>query len=415
MQIGIIYNVFIRDFRKQRKRIVLTLVALAWGTISVILLLSFGEGLRSQMTKNSRGMGQNIAVVWGGQTSKAFKGMGIGRPIRLLWDDVAYLKERVPSLQEIGGEYHRWGARVEYKDIVLSEHINGAMPNYELMRNFIPQPGGRMINKLDMEKKRRVAFLGPDLKKRLFDEQDPIGEEIMINNMPFTVVGIMIEKLMMNNYSGQDSDYLVIPATTFEVVFGEPWLDNLVYMPKDPGNMAQVEKELTAAMAAKHKFDPEDDRALSTWDTIKGARELNNMLVGIKIFLGIIGTLTLLIAGIGVANIMYVSVKERTREIGVKMAVGARKSLILWQFLIEALLMTSIGGLIGIGFSIALTEGFKLIPMDSQVMSYMGRPTVSINIGLIVIGILAIMGVVAGVFPAMKAASVSPVESLRYE
>lgn len=415
MQLVIIYNVFIRDFRKQRKRIVLTLVAIAWGTISVMLLLSFGEGLRNQLTINSRGMGQNIAVLWGGQTSKPFKGMGIGRPIRLLWDDVAYLKERVPSLQDIGGEYHRWGARVEYKDIILSEHINGAMPNYEFMRNFIPQPGGRMINKLDMEKKRRVAFLGPDLKKRLFDEEDPIGEEIMVNNMPFTVVGVMIEKIMMNNYSGQDADYLVIPATTFEVVFGDPWLDNLVYMPKDPDNMAQVEKEIAAAMGAKHKFDPEDERALSTWDTIESGRELNNILIGIKLFLGIIGTMTLIIAGVGVANIMYVSVRERTREIGVKMAVGARKSLILWQFLLEALMMTSIGGLIGIGSSIALTEGFKLIPLDSQVMSFMGRPTVSLDIGLIVVGILAIMGVVAGLFPAIKAASVSPVESLRYE
>ncbi|MGH8016104.1 MAG: ABC transporter permease, partial [Candidatus Zixiibacteriota bacterium] len=168
-------------------------------------------------------------------------------------------------------------------------------------------------------------------------------------------------------------------------------------------------------LGSKYKFDPTDDRALWVWDVVASQKEMTLVLAGIKIFLGIIGGLTLLIAGVGVANIMYVSIKERTREIGVKMAVGARKSYILWQFLFEALLITFLGGFFGMAVSYILTEGFKRIPIQSDVLDFMGRPTISWEIGLIVITILGILGGLAGLFPAIKASSVNPVESLRYE
>jgi putative ABC transport system permease protein len=168
-------------------------------------------------------------------------------------------------------------------------------------------------------------------------------------------------------------------------------------------------------LGAKYRFDPDDDRALSVWDTVEGKREFTKLLIGVKIFLGIIGGLTLLIAGVGVANIMYVSIRERTREIGVKMAMGARRSYILAQFLIEALMITFIGGALGMAISYILTESFKRLPMDSMVLEQLGRPTLSMEIGILTIAILGVMGVLSGLFPAMKAASVNPVESLRYE
>lgn len=415
MQLVTIYNVFIRDFRKQKKRITLTLIALTWGTISIMLLLAFGEGLHRQMKINQNGMGENVGVMWSGQTTKAYKGMGKGRRIWLYKEDPEYLKAQIPEIETIGGEYTRWSQQIKYKDQVLSEHITGIPPCYEQIRNHIPMPGGRMINQIDMKEKRRVIFLGWELKQRLMGDEDAVGQTIFINNIPFTVVGVMVEKMMMSNYEGSDGSVAAMPLTTFKAIFGDPYLDYIVYKTYSPDQMAEVEQKIMRAMAAKYRFDPTDDRAVSIWDTASSAQEFDNMLLGIKVFLGIIGFLTLLIAGVGVANIMYVSVKERTREIGIKMAVGAKKSLILYQFLIEALLITFSGGLLGMGISYVLTEGFKRIPLESDILDFMGRPTVSFEIGVIVILILGLMGLFSGLFPAMRAASTNPVESLRYE
>lgn len=416
MKLAIIYNVFVRDFRKQKKRIALTLVALGWGTLSIMLLLGFGEGLHRQLILQHKGMGDRIVVLWGGQTSIPYKGMGKGRRIWFTSDDIEYLRKSLPDVERVGGEYDRWGARVDRGNKTLNEHVVGLTPNYEQMRNYIPESGGRMINDMDMKLKRRVAFLGWALRARLFDEADnPVGKQIMMNGMPFTVIGVMKEKMVMGNYSGMDEDKLAIPLTTFETIFSDPWLDNIVYQIKPGVDSKVVEKQLFEVLSAKYRFDPKDDRALQTWDTVAGAGELENVLMGIKVFLGIIGGLTLLIAGVGVANIMYVSIKERTREIGVKMAVGARRSYILTQFLIEALIITFFGGFGGMAVSYVLTEAFKRVPIESEVLDMMGRPTISLEIGIIVVAILSIMGILSGLFPAMKAASVSPVESLRYE
>ncbi len=415
MKLSVIYNVFIRDFRKQKKRITLTLLALGWGTISIMLLLGFGEGLHRQMSVQRKGMGENIVVLWGGQTSIPYKGMGKGRRIYFLPETIDYVKKTIPDITRVGGEMDRWMQRVERDTVVLSEHVVGLTPNYEQMRNYIPQSGGRMVNDRDMKLRRRVAFLGWELKERLFGEEDAVGEQILVAGVPFTVIGVMKEKRVMGNYSGMDRDKLAIPLTTFEAMYGDPWLDNMVYQLEDPGKVEEVEKQLFESLGVKYKFDPTDDRALGLWDTIASGREFNNILIGIKVFLGIIGGLTLLIAGVGVANIMYVSIKERTREIGIKMAMGARRSYILTQFLIEALIITFFGGFGGMSISYILTEGFKRIPIESDVMEMMGRPTISLEIGITVVLILGIMGVLSGLFPAMKAASVSPVESLRYE
>jgi putative ABC transport system permease protein len=360
-------------------------------------------------------MGEGIVVLWGGTTSKPYKGLGKGRPIEFIEDDIEYLAKKMPELKYVGGEYSRWGIAVKYADKVLSEHITGVTPNYEQMRFHIPQIGGRMINAEDLKLRRRVAFIGYELNERLFGDEDAIGKQITLNNIPFTVVGVEIKKMQMNMYSGPDGDKVSIPMTTFSAVFGNRYLETLIYSPHEFDNMKGIEKRVFEVMGSKYKFDPTDDRAMWVWDVVESQKEMNLILAGLKIFLGIIGGLTLLIAGVGVANIMYVSIKERTREIGVKMAVGARKSYILWQFLLEALLITFLGGSFGMSVSYIMTEAFKRIPIESDVLDFMGRPTISLEIGIFVIVILGILGGLAGLFPALKASSVNPVESLRYE
>ncbi len=415
MKPSIIYNVFIRDLKKQKKRITLTLVALGWGTISIMLLLGFGEGLHQQLSINQRGIGEGIIVIWGGNTSKHFKGLNKGRSIRFTTDEVEYLKKRMPELKNVAGEYSNWGVSVKYGDKVVSEHITGVYPNYEIMRNHIPQMGGRMINQLDMKNKRRVTFLGFELAERLFGTEDPIEKQIFVNNIPFTVIGVGHDKMQMGMYSGPDVSKLSIPATTFAAIFSNRYLNNIVLQPKVLDDGDALEKRIFEVFGERYKFDPTDEKALWVWNIMKNQKETSNMLMGIKIFLGFIGALTLLIAGVGVANIMYVSIKERTREIGVKMAMGARKSYILIQFLIEAIIITFFGGFGGMAISYIMMESFKRVPIESQVMDFMGRPTVSVEIGIVVVLILSIMGILSGLFPAMKAASVNPVESLRYE
>ncbi|MCX6825713.1 MAG: ABC transporter permease [candidate division Zixibacteria bacterium] len=409
------YNIFIRDFRKQKKRITLTILALAWGTISIMLLLAFGEGLRSQMSKNQHGLGEEIVILWGGQTTIPYQGLGRGRRIFFTSEDVDYLKWRMPELKEVAGEYAHWGVNIRYKDKVFAIHITGVYPCYEDLRTHYPQAGGRFINNLDMELKRRVVFLGPELKQKLFGEEEAIGKQVIIGSVPFTVIGIMQSKMQMSMYSGPDNDKASLPATTFAATFGDRYLNLIVYKPKDLSNTKNIEKRVFEVMGEKYRFDPNDKEAIYVWDVAEGIREFNKIMLGLQIFLGFVGGMSLLIAGVGVANIMYVSIKERTREIGIKMAVGAKRKYILFQFLIESLLITSVGGIGGMSVSYILTEIFKRIPIQSEVLNFMGRPTVSFEIGLIVVAILGLLGFVSGIFPAMRAASVNPVESLRYE
>jgi len=220
---------FWRELKAQKKRMFLTILGIVWGTMSITILLAFGDGLHTQLAKNQKGLGEGIIIVWGGQTSKPFKGLPRGRPIRFQKADIDFLRERIPEIELIGGEYSRWGQSIANKNKMFNRLVNGVTPEYEIMRNMIPEQGGRFINELDMKLKRRVAFLGDELADDLFGANTPseeiVGETIEINRIQFTVIGVMTRKMQMGMYSGPDNKRAIVPLTTFEGIWGHRYLN----------------------------------------------------------------------------------------------------------------------------------------------------------------------------------------------
>jgi putative ABC transport system permease protein len=413
-EIAMVWRLFRHDAARNRKRIGLTILAIAWGTLSIVLLLSFGEGLKRAFHKGKNGMGEGIGVLWPGSTTRAYAGLPSGRSIAFNDDDFEMLKARVPEIAALSREYsRRWSVSNGKKTV--NARTRGVDPSFGPMRNIIPQQGGRFIDELDLKEKRRVVVLGDELATDLFGKTDPIGKSVLINQSSFLVVGVMQKKTMMGMYSGPDKGQASIPATTFKSMFSEGKIGNMVYQPASMELADQAKAQIYRILAGKYRFDPDDRRALGIWDTREDQRIVNNIAVGIQIFLGIIGALTLFVGGMGVANIMYAVVKERTREIGVKMALGAKVRQIMAPFVMEALLMTVMGGVMGTTVSLLLMAGIAALPLEGEAFDFLGRPTFSPAIAIATSVVLGAIGTCAGYFPARRAASVNPAVSLRYE
>jgi putative ABC transport system permease protein len=399
-------KLIVREFKAQKLRMGLTILAITWGTISITLLMAFSVGLEHQLMKATAGLGKGIVILWGGQTTKVFEGLPPGRRIPLRPEDVDLIKERIPDINLISGEYLRWGVTVEWGRNQMSKLVSGVYPEFEELRSHYAQMGGRFINQLDYDQKKRVVYVGTRVAKELFGEgYDPVGETIYLNGSPFTVIGVMIEKMQDSNYHGPDNNYIVIPATTFVAIFGDPYLDNIVYSVHDGVDTKDVERQLFNLFGGKYRFDPTDSHTLWFWDVVEQAEITKKVFLGIDIFMWFIGGMTLLIAGVGVANIMYVAVRERTREIGTKIALGAQKGHIIYQFMFGAL---------GILISVLVCRIFQMLPMEGE-LELLARPTVNWPVALITVATLSLIGFMAGLFPARRAASINPVEALRYE
>lgn len=392
----------------------LTLMAITWGTIAVVLLLSFGRGLGTQMLKGMMNAGNRIMIVGGGETGLVYQGLPKGRRIRFVEADVELVEKAVAGIGMISPQY-RNNVTLTYKKFSLTTECEGVNPCFEEMRRMYPAGGGRFLNEVDVEQQRRVLVLGSTIAKDIFKEEDPIGKTLLLDGVPYTMVGIIQKKVQTAMNNGPDSRRAIIPYTTFQTTYGYTYLNSIVLQPADASKQEAVKHGLYEVLGRKYRFDPTDERALSIWDFIEAEKISQKVGLGVSIFLFSIGFLTLLIAGVGVANVMYVVVKERTREIGIKMAVGARRSYIMAQFIFESLLLALSGGAIGILFCSVVVSIVWMLPADEGAMQFLGRPVLSWSLILITVGILSTIGFLAGVFPARKAASVDPVESLRYE
>jgi putative ABC transport system permease protein len=400
---------FLRDMKSQKLRTFLTIFGIIWGTASVVLLLAFGKGLQAQNEESMHGLGEGIVILWGGKTSKPYMGFGRGRWIQLREEDAALLKREIRDMGGISPEYSKWNTTMRYKKNTVTQNMIGIYPVFGELRNIYAEMGGRFINPIDLEAQKRVVFIGNELKEDLFGQDQAVGKYIFIDNVPFLVVGVLEKKSQDSSYSGRDAHKAFIPATTFAAMYGYKYVNNLIFKPKDPREVESVKKQVYGVLGKKNKFDPEDKEALAMWDTSEMEKFLTYFFLAFRAFLAIIGTFTLIVGGIGVSNIMNVVVEERTKEIGIKMSLGAKKRHVLSQFVFETLMITFVGGTIGFMFAFMVVKVFPYFKLEE----YLGTPEISLSAGLIAVGVLGLVGFISGFFPARRAASLNPVQALK--
>lgn len=399
-----------RDLSAQRLRTFLTLLGITWGTVAVVVLMAFGVGFEKQTRANMAGMGDGIVVVFGGRTTKPFMGFNDGRGIGLREADVEVIQQQIPGIASISPEYRTSSAVARVDTSSTIPATTGVYPEYADMRNIIPEPGGRFLNELDERNRRRVVVLGDQVKRLLFGAEEALHKQIILGGTPFTVIGVMAPKTQSSSYGSRDTDRVFIPASTFESVFGHRYLSNIIYKPIDASNSPAIEAKLYEVMGSRYRFDPTDKDALGVWDTNELTRLLDGIFIGIAVFMMVVGAFTLVVGGVGVANIMYIVVKERTREIGIKRSLGARRRTILAQFLGEAGFIVLMGAALGMVISAALVKGASFLPVQDAV----GAPEMSAGVLIGTALLLGLIALLAGFFPARRAAAVSPVEALRY-
>jgi putative ABC transport system permease protein len=397
-----------RDLRGQRLRTFLTIFGIVWGTVAVSLLLAFGQGFHRQVAKNSAGLGENIVIAWPSMTSIPFEGLGKGRRIRLVEEDVDLIRAQAEGLAAVSAEYSK-SLKLVYGTRTLAVDAAGVRPVFGEIRNLIPQKGGRFLDPIDEALERRVAFLGNKLAEDLFKKDDPLGRTLLLQGSPFLVIGILQKKEQDSNYSGPDDQKLFLPGSTFRALTGEKYMDNLVFKASTSSKTPTLKDDVIRILAKKYRFDPKDKEALSMWDTTQMFQFLDSFMIAFRSFLAVVGSLTLVVGGIGVSNIMNVVVEERTREIGIKMALGARAGSILVQFLLETLAVTGLGGVLGLAISGAVCAVFPLFGLTE----YVGRPAISPSVALITSALLGAVGLLAGWFPAREAARLDPVVAMK--
>jgi len=407
MQLRIVLSQFWRDFRAHRLRTALTLFGLGWGTFCVIALLSFGEGLQRNQMERSASLGSRIILFWGSRTSLPYEGLPRGRYIPLEDEDATALVSEVRGVTAVSPEY---SLNIPLKGPAgeTTPSISGVRPAFAAMRNVVPERGGRFINEQDEKDRRRVAVLGAQVRKDLFGDGEAIGRTIEMSGVPFLVVGTLPQKEQNSNYNGPDDRKVFIPAATAHGSLGLRYPSNLVVEVAPRADSKEVIRSINEVMARRHHYDPADEEALSEWDVGDMLAMINKIFLGLKVFLALLGALTLAVAGIGVANIMSMVVEDRTSQIGISMALGARRGWVLGQVLTETVVVTATGGGLGVLLAAGVVRAAQSIPLGE-----MGHPVFSWQIAALTASLLALIGIISGIGPARRAAHLNPAQALR--
>lgn len=401
-----------------RFRASLTMLGIAWGIVAVVLLMAYGNGFdEALMVGFRRAFSNGTVVIWPGQTSMQAGGERAGRRVRLKEEDATQLAE-LGVIKYASPEYIQT-LPISFGNKQTSAGVRGVAPEYAIMRSETAE-AGRFINAEDTEKRRRVVFLGSEVALKLFGNSQSVGQAVRINGISFEIVGVMTQKVQLSSYYSPDKYCVFIPYTTVRQVWNTEYVNNLVFQTLDPAHQAQAVKQVREVLGLKHGFDPRDERAIPMNDSVENNKAISGITNGLKVILSFIGALTLMIGGIGVMNIMLVSVTERTREIGIRKAIGARRRQILTQFLLEALTITFLGGVLGIIFSYILVKVAGTRPFLADLLEDPTRETdihllLSPDVVLTATVILMVVGILSGLWPALRASRMDPIESLRYE